>query len=96
MHFNDKDSPTVMLAFNGEFIGLIKEADTTEGYILQHGFENRNGKIIPTGEDIRKDGRVDFIGDSAKDTQRVLYTRLNKIRVELGLDPYELSPFIDE
>lgn len=95
MHFDEKDPATTMLAFNGEFIGLIKEADTTEGYIIQHDYEYRDGKIVATGKDLRQEGRVDFVGDSAKDSSRVLYDRLNKIRAELGLELYD-SSFLDE
>lgn len=96
MHFDDKDPATILLAFNGELIGLVKEADTTEGYVIQHCYEYRGDKILTTGKDLRQDGRVDFIGDSAKDSRRILHDRLNIVRVGLGLDPYDPPPFLDE
>lgn len=95
MHFDERDPASILLALNGELIGLVKEADTTDGYIIQHGYEHRGDKVVATGKDLRQDGRVDFIGDSAKDSPLVLHDRLNKVRAELGLELYESPPFID-
>lgn len=98
MHVDEKTSPcTLMIAFNGELVGLVHEADTDEGYIIQHGYETYGDKLVATGKFVRKEGRVDVVGDTAKDSQRVIYDRLNKIREELGLEIYDLPPFfLDE
>lgn len=127
MHFDSSMPPTTLLALDGELIGCVIEADTTDGYVIQGIYEQRfrpaeprdvapgptrlsdwrpstdrpNGgqlasTVVDTGEKIYKKGRVDFIGDSAKDDQRVLYDRLNKIRTELGLPLYNLPPFLDD
>lgn len=129
MRFDTTNTPsTVFLAFNGEIIGALTEADTDEGYIIQMDMEDYDRKVEEAGKatsnyhkkikqkkkitlsdwepfvgaidlamvkTIRKEGRVDFIGDSQKDDPQVLFDRLNKIRVELGLEPYPSSPIWD-
>lgn len=94
MYFDENDHD-VLLALNGELVGMVKEADTTEGYIIQHGHECRGDKIVVTGSDLRQTGRVDFIGDRVKDSPRVIYGRLNKVRAELGLELYD-PPIFDD
>lgn len=120
MHFDNSMPPTTLLALDGELIGCVIEADTTDGYVIQGIYDHRfrpakpqdiapgptkfsvwgpltnSSNAVYTGEKICKKGRVDFIGDSAKDNQRVLYDKLNKVRTELGLQPHELPPFLDE
>lgn len=97
MHVDEKTSPcTLMIAFNGELVGLVHEADTDEGYIIQHGYETSGDKLVATGKYVRREGRVDVVGDAAKDSQRMIYERLNKIREELGLETFEVSPFFTD
>lgn len=90
MHFDSSTPSTILLAFNGEPIGHVVEADTTEGYVIQKIVA---GHMIDT---VRKTGRVDIIGDREKDSNRTLYDNLNKIRKELGLEVYSEPPFLDE
>lgn len=97
MYVDNKTSPwTLMIAFNGEFVGFVHEADTDDGYIIQHGYETSGDKLIATGKYVRKEGRVDILGDIEKDGHRVIYSRLNKIREELGLETYDLPPFFSD
>lgn len=47
-------------------------------------------------ERVKREGRVDIIGDTELDSPRVRFDRLNKVRSELGLPLIPESPFIDE
>ena len=79
---------------DGEFVGVVQEADTDEGYITRYEYIDRD-KYDPTTYDPKNNlplvtfkGRVDYIGDSEKDLPEVLNSRVNKIRGELGLEPH--------
>lgn len=95
MHLDKDTLRTAVLAFNGELVGSIIEADTTDGYVVQRVYKHEIGRGVVLGDVIRKEGQVDFIGDLEKDSPRVLTERLNKIRSGLGLDLVELPPFLD-
>lgn len=96
MHIDSATAPlTMLIAFNGELIGLVHEADTNEGYIIQHGYEYSGDKLVATGKLVRKEGRVDIIGDSAKDDPKVINDRINKVRAELGLELFPDPPTDD-
>ncbi len=107
MYIDENSPKTIVLALNGEFVENIIEADTTDGYIIQaaakpvkklHRVSNRKSSAVSTDlqENILRKGRVDFLGDRALDSSRIILERLNRVRLELGLDPYELPPFLDE
>ncbi len=100
MYIDENSPKTIALALNGEFVENIIEADTTDGYIIQAAAKpiKKLSKIPNTEprENILRKGRVDFLGDRVLDSSRVILERLNKVRLELGLEPYELPPFLDE
>lgn len=87
MYLASKELKHGLLAFNGELASMIVEADTSEGYIVQLQY---------TGESLRKEGRVDYLGNTEKDSQKTLSDRYNQVRKELGLEPFDLYPFAED
>jgi hypothetical protein len=97
MYLDENIPGTILLSFDGELIGFVKEADTSEGYVVQYRTEIKDGKLsVSPDNTIRRVGRVDFLGDTSKDSYKVIHERLNKIRAELGLEPYDASPILAE
>lgn len=96
MHYKldpyDRESVGQVFSLDGERAGVIQEADTSEGYIKRIEYipgETTHPLIIIHG-------RVDYLGNWDKDTPRVIFDRLNQVRAELGLVPYDVTPFLDE
>ncbi len=99
--FFDMNTPrgsTTLLAFNGELIGCVIEADTSAGYVVQarQKWKPEDPSHAVKFEKVRLEGRVDVIGDTELDSARVRFERLNKVRAELNLPLIPEPPFLDE
>lgn len=101
MYFNSDQpgSMFVLLAFNGEIVGLVKEAMTGEsGWILQYDKAAIDARLASGGKLpknaaelaeiplVRREGRVDFVGDE-HDTPAMKAQRMDAIRHQMGLSP---------
>lgn len=85
------ESCSQSFSLDGELVGTIQEADTSEGYIKQFEY-SPDKKELPL---ITKQGRVDYLGNCSKDSPKVINDRLNKVRAELGLAISTLPQFLE-
>lgn len=86
--FFDRNMPgleNTLLAFNGELIGCVIQADTEKGYVIKAKYSEERQAFY--GHETLH-GKVAFIGDSELDSRDVLMERLNKHRADCGLGPY--------
>lgn len=80
------DSPEfdcVMIAFNGEIVGWVVEADDVEGYIIQF-----KPHAVSEHRRVKRHGKVTFLGNCELDDRDLLMKRFNEHRVACGLPPY--------
>ena len=84
----DPNSDAVMIAFNGEIVGFVLEADDEAGYIVQCDFD------WPTQTfrgQVRKEGKVCILGNCDTDSRETLLDKFNKHRADCGLGPFEAA-----
>lgn len=79
-----------LLAFNGDLVGCVVEADTEEGYIIQATYAEPcgPGAVIEVSR-VRREGKVAVIGNSETDSPEQIRAAMNKHREECGLAPLE-------
>lgn len=94
--FGDPDTDSILIAFNGEVVGFVTEADDVEGYIVQGTYGPEVQFLI--GPDhpapvqfVRKEGKVAILGDTDKDSRETILANFNKHRADCGLPAFNAA-----
>lgn len=93
---NSPDANFIMIAFNGELVGWVVEADDEAGYIIQVAYDKEAFERplpvkapfpSPIGH-VKREGKVAFLGNTEIDDRDTILKRFNEHRKECGLPPY--------
>jgi len=78
----DPDTAFVLVLLNGDLIGCVVEADSKAGYVIQQPTDN---DLKPTGEPIRREGRVDILPRTGIEENCSVCTWRDAVRAQLKL-----------
>lgn len=70
---------TILLTLDGVLIGCVAEADTKEGWVRQIDINQPGCPII------KREGKVDYVGDTSTDPDWMIAQRMAAIRIHRGL-----------